>query len=326
MCDQARTAKPPRLETLKKVLADPSKAADAMEEFDDLNPPGVRHQRKQTIEWSSWCRKYDTKRYTNDFGEAEPMTEDEFMHWAAETKRYSMEVAEEWWAEILESAAERDNKGRRGVLRVWVSKSEKRQSGAEKSATESVRQGSKAVKDDDGSIARELRNALVAPGRGTKRARDADSWLRGSTSLTAATLATMLSDDASSRGGSSLSAREREKVNSKSALSNTVHESEAEAEESDQEPGKAGGVQRRSQSDRSLQHQRRRSCTASGMAKSALWSRPSKLPRRTSTRSSTRPRLRWKQMARTRLTRRSCPTFSLGCGSISCGTWATTWE
>ena len=86
------------------------------------NAPSDRRYRKHTfINWGQFERDYGRRSEVGERDEALPMTRKVFGQWAKHDQGEDSDGCDEWWNEMLDDTSiERDQKGRKGALQLYV--------------------------------------------------------------------------------------------------------------------------------------------------------------------------------------------------------------
>lgn len=160
-----------------EIMGDDAKAAAALREQVKKTPAGSRWARQPLIDWTAFKQVHGVRVSVKEREGNSPMTEEEFIHWAQDTKMQTKAAAQAWWKEYFESDAERDWLGRGGALRLWVKTVEIKFRDRERYIDNATEQGSNQVKGMKADEVQNLNNFTLG-----QEISYADSFLRGTIS------------------------------------------------------------------------------------------------------------------------------------------------
>ena len=163
-----------KLEQFNRDMRDDRVAGMAVEKHEKNNPPGKKYKRYSFIDWAVWEREFGQRAEVGEEDRATPMTKRVFECWAKTEQGEDEQGTEEWWQELLDDAnIDRDNKGRRNELQLYVPKKAERFRKKYKFEGSTAREGNKVAKDATEEDIQEYRDQVLRQGNSFS-----SDWLR----------------------------------------------------------------------------------------------------------------------------------------------------
>ena len=163
-----------KLESFNAAMRDDRVAGMAVEVHLKNNPPAKKYRRWSFIDWASWDREFGQRAEVGEEDRNTPMTKRIFERWAENVMGEDAASIEEWWQELFEDAnIDRDYKGRRGELQLYVPKQAERFRRKFKFEGSTAKEGSKVAKDATEEDIQEYRDQVGRQGNSFS-----SDWLR----------------------------------------------------------------------------------------------------------------------------------------------------
>jgi len=110
-----------KLPEFNHAMRDDRVAGEAVQKQCENEPSDKRYRKHAFIQWGQFERDYGRRSEVGERDEAVPMTRKVFGQWAKHDQGEDSDGCEEWWNEMLDdTSVERDEKGRKGALQLYV--------------------------------------------------------------------------------------------------------------------------------------------------------------------------------------------------------------